>query len=140
MSFGSRSGFRRMRFCKAHWEKSVVVRGVRADVHPLIAVPHYAGVRVVSGIVVGISRRETQTCACYERHKATTSKAGHTKTPADGGSANPWGNRGRAEPGTNRACTAPRPTPGPPHPQTNRGRAKPWANRGRANPNTPEAA
>src|SRR6516164_3260913 len=110
--------------------KSVVVRVVRADVHPLIAVPNYAGVRVVSGIVVGISRRETQTCACYERHKATTSKAGHTKTPADGGGANPWGYRGRAEPGTNRACAEPRP---------NRGRAEPWANRGRADPNTPKA-
>src|SRR5262249_10375937 len=33
----------------------VVVRVVRADVQPLIAVPNYAGVRVVSGIVVGIS-------------------------------------------------------------------------------------
>src|SRR5215471_17543377 len=166
MSFGSRSGFRRMRFRKAHWKKSVVVRGVRADVHPLIAVPHYAGVRVVSGIVVGISRRETQTCACYERHKATTSKAGHTKTPADGGGANPWGNRGRAEPGANRACAEPRANRGRAEPGTdgacaepranraradpgtnrgraepgtNRGRAEPWANRGRADPNTPEA-
>src|SRR5262245_23074117 len=37
--------------------KSVVVRVVRADVQPLIAVPNYAGVRVVSGIVVGVSRR-----------------------------------------------------------------------------------
>src|SRR6516225_7681034 len=92
--------------------KSVVVRVVRADVHPFIAVPNYARVRVVSGIVVGISRRETQTCACYERHKATTSKAGHTNTPADGGGANPWGYRGRAE-------------------------AR--ANRGRADPNTPKA-
>jgi hypothetical protein len=100
--------------------KSVVVRVVRADVHPLIAVPNYAGVRVVSGIVVGISRRETQTCACYERHKAPTSKAGHTKTPADGGGANPWGYRGRAEPGTNRACAEPR---------ANRGRAEPGTKR-----------
>src|SRR5262249_29209901 len=71
----------------------------------LIAVPNYAGVRVVSGIVVGISRRETQTCACYEWHKAPTSKAGHTKTPADGGGANPWGYRGRAESGANCSCT-----------------------------------
>src|SRR5262245_23531595 len=110
--------------------KSVVVRVVRADVQPLIAVPNYAGVRVVSGIVVGISRRETQTCTCYERHKATTSKAGHTKTTADGGGANPWGYRGRAEPGTNRACA---------EPWANRGRAQPWANRGRADSNTPKA-
>src|SRR6516225_1303119 len=101
--------------------KSVVVRVVRADVHPFIAVPNYARVRVVSGIVVGISRRETQTCACYERHKATTSKAGHTNTPADGGGANPWGYRGRAEAGTNRACAESR------------------ANRSRAEPNTSEA-
>src|SRR5215471_4331239 len=136
MSFGSRSGFRRMRFRKAHWKKSVVVRGVRADVHPLIAVPHYAGVRVVSGIVVGISRRETQTCACYERHKATTSKAGHTKTPADGGGANPWGNRGRAEPGANRACAEPRAKRGRAEPATKRACEKPRANRGRAEPGT----
>src|SRR6516225_418882 len=101
--------------------KSIVVRVVRADVHPLIAVPNYAGVRVISGIVVGIGRRETQTCACYERHKAPTSKAGHTKTPADGGGANPWGYRGRAEAGTNRACAESR------------------ANRSRAEPNTSEA-
>jgi len=74
------------RFRKAHWEKSVVVRVVSADVHPLIVVPNYAGVRVVSGIVVGMSRRES---ACYERHKAPTSKTGHTKTPADGGGTNP---------------------------------------------------
>src|SRR5262249_5464756 len=127
------------RFRKAHWEKSVVVRVVRADVHPLIAVPNYAGVRVVSGIVVGISRRETQTCASYERHKATTSKAGHTKTPADGGGANPWRYRGRAEPGTNRACAEPRTNRGRAEPATNRGRAEPRANRSRADPNTPEA-
>jgi hypothetical protein len=110
--------------------KSVVVRVVWADVQPLIAVPSYAGVRVVSGIVVGISRRETQTCACYERDKAPTSKASHTKPPPDGGGANPWSYRGRAEPGTNSTCAEPR---------TNRGRAEPWANRGRADPNTPKA-
>ena len=116
--------------------KSIVVRVVRADVHPLIAVPNYAGVRVISGIVVGISRRETQTCACYERHKAPTSKAGHTKTPADGGGANPWGYRGRAEAGTNRAC---------PESRANRSRAEAGTNRAcaesrsRAEPNTSEA-
>src|SRR5262245_46221411 len=95
----------RVKQAKNNSLKSVVVRVVRADVHPLIAVPNYAGVRVVSGIVVGISRRETQTCACYEWHKAPTSKAGHTKTPADGGGANPWGYRGRAESGANCSCT-----------------------------------
>jgi hypothetical protein len=110
--------------------KSVVGRVVRADVHPFIAVPNYAGVRVVSRIVVGISRRETQTCACYERHKAPTSKAGHTKTPADGGGANPWGYRGRAEPGTNRACAEPR---------ANRGRAEPNTSEATADGSTPEA-
>src|SRR5215510_9410719 len=62
----------RVKQAKNNSLKSVVVRVVRADVHPLIAVPNYAGVRVVSGIVVGISRRETQTCACYEWHKAPT--------------------------------------------------------------------
>src|SRR5262245_50927863 len=91
----------RVKQAKNNSLKSVVVRVVRADVHPLIAVPNYAGVRVVSGIVVGISRRETQTCACYEWHKAPTSKAGHTKTPADGRGANPLGQRGRAESGAN---------------------------------------
>src|SRR5215813_11255661 len=129
----------RVKQAKNNSLKSVVVRVVRADVHPLIAVPNYAGVRVVSGIVVGISRRETQTCACYEWHKAPTSKAGHTKTPADGGGANPWGNRGRAEPGANRACAEPRANRGRAEPGTNRGRAEPRANRGRADPNTPEA-